>query len=90
MEITITIPEVLASKAKLSGLPPDVFIERLLDRLAAASAGRDSDRERLRGTLAADWEHYRTTGLHLDEDEVDGWLARLEDSENADPPALHI
>jgi hypothetical protein len=90
MEITITIPEVLASKAKSSGLPPDVYVERLLDKLAVASAGRDRDRERLRGTLADDWEHYRATGLHLDEDEVDGWLAQLECGENADPPALHI
>ena len=64
MEITITIPELLASQAL--------------------------DRERLRGELAADWESYQTTGLHLEEAEVDDWLARLEAGEVAELPALHV
>ena len=90
MEITITIPEALASKAQSSGMSAKAYVENLLDRVAAASAGQDRDRERLRRDLAADWEHYRATGLHLDGDEVDGWLARLEDGNCEEPPALHI
>ena len=89
MEITVHLPEALASKAKASGLPADVYVERLLDKLAAVSVDQDRDRQRLSGELAADWEHYQATGLHLDEQEVDGWLARLEEGHADDPPALH-
>jgi predicted transcriptional regulator len=90
MEITITIPEVLASQAGAIGLPTEVYVERLLVRIADAALARSQDRENLRRELMADWEHYQTTGLHLEEDEVDGWLAQLEAGENAEPPALHV
>jgi len=89
MEITITIPEALASKAKSSGVSPEAYVERLLDRFAAASVARSQEREQLRDELAADWEHFRATGLHLDEDEVDAWLAGLEEGRREEPPALH-
>jgi hypothetical protein len=90
MEITITVPDALVSKAKASGLSAETYIERLLDKVAAASADRDRERERLREDLAADWEHFHATGLHLDGDEVDAWLARIEDGHIDQPPALHI
>lgn len=89
MEITIHISEVLASQAASSGLPAEAYVERLLDRIAAASVARDESRDALRGELLADWEQYKTTGLHLDEEEVDTWLARLESGEDAEPPELH-
>ena len=88
MEITIDIPDALVARARSSGLSAEAYVERLLDRFAAASAGSES--ERLRQELAADWEHYSTTGLHLDGDEVDAWLARLEEGHDAEPPALHV
>jgi hypothetical protein len=90
MEITITVPDALVSKAKASGLSAEIYVERLLDKVAAASADRDRERERLRDNLAADWEHFRTAGLHLDGDEVDAWLARIEDGYLDEPPALHV
>jgi hypothetical protein len=40
--------------------------------------------------LEEDWEHYRSTGLHLDGDEVDVWLARLQAGEFFEPPELHV
>jgi hypothetical protein len=90
MEITISIPDELVSAAQLSGLPAEAYVERLLGKIAAASAARSRDREQLRAELAADWDHYQSTGLHLDEDEVDGWLARLQTGENVEPPPLHV
>ena len=90
MEITITIPEVLADQAGAIGLPPETYVERLLGKIADASLARSRDREDLSSELLADWEHYRSTGLHLDGDEVDTWLAQLEAGENAEPPALHV
>jgi len=89
MEVTITIPEALASKAKAGGLSPETYIEKLLDRVAAASADQARERERLREELSADWQHYLETGLHLDEDEVDAWLGALEEGKSEEPPALH-
>jgi predicted transcriptional regulator len=90
MEITITIPEVLATQAGAIGLPPEAYVERLLGKIASASLARSRDREDLSSELLADWEHYRSTGLHLDGDEVDAWLAQLEAGENVEPPALHV
>jgi hypothetical protein len=89
MEITISIPEELVSQAKSSGLAAEAYVEQLLRKIAADSAARSRGRERLRGELVEDWEHYMSTGLHLDEDEVDAWLERMEDGEDVEPPPLH-
>jgi hypothetical protein len=72
MEITISIPDELVSAAQSSGVPAEAYVERLLGKIAAASAARSRDREQLRAELESDWDHYQSTGLHLDEDEVDG------------------
>jgi hypothetical protein len=85
MEITVTIPEVLASNAKLIGVPPDVYVTRLLNQFAVASAGKGA----LARELRADWDDFKATDLHLDEDEVDNWLAQLEVGQFVEPPALH-
>lgn len=90
MEITITIPEKLASRAKSSGLSPDAYVERLLEKIASISAERNKVREQLRNDLLADWEHYQSTGLHLDDEEIETWLAGLEEGHQSDPPELHI
>jgi len=89
MEITITIPDVLASQAVAHRIPAETYVERLLGRIAAASEVPDRGRAVLRAELACDWEEYRKTGLHLDGGEVDGWLERLEAGESVEPPALH-
>jgi hypothetical protein len=90
MEITITIPEVLASQAQANGLPAEAYVERLLGKIADASLARSRNHEALRNELQADWEHYQTSGLHLDGDEVDAWFAELEAGKDAKLPALHI
>jgi hypothetical protein len=90
MEITIAIPELLASQAQAKGIPAEAYVEGILGKIADATLARSRDRERLRSELAADWEHYQTTGLHLEEAEVDGWLARLETGVDAELPALHV
>ncbi len=86
MEITITIPEELASRARSSGLAPDTYVERLLARIAAISAAQTNARDQLKDELLADWEHCQSTGLHLDEAEVDAWLAGLEQGHETDLP----
>ncbi|HKF48636.1 MAG TPA: hypothetical protein VKB38_14865 [Terracidiphilus sp.] len=48
------------------------------------------DVEKLRQELAADWEHFQSTGLHLDGDEVDAWMAAIERGQNPDLPELHV
>ena len=90
MEITITIPEVLASQALAKGLPTEAYVERLLGKIADATLARSRDREQLRSELLADWEHYQATGLHLEDTEVDLWLAQLETGADTELPALHI
>jgi hypothetical protein len=90
MEITVTIPEVLATQARGSGVSAEAYIERLLHRIALAAEERSRKQEALRNELLADWEHYQATGLHLEVDEVDGWLAQLAAGEDVEPPVLHV
>jgi len=51
---------------------------------------REEKREQyLRDGLAA-WEDYQATGLHLTEEEVDTWLAKLAAGEDAELPECHV
>jgi predicted transcriptional regulator len=51
---------------------------------------REERREQLRMEALASWEHYQTTGLHVTDEEMDEWLAKLEAGEDAPPPACHV
>jgi predicted transcriptional regulator len=46
-------------------------------------------RERFRRDAMSAWAEYQLTGLHATAEEVDAWLARLEASEDAEPPPCH-
>lgn len=50
---------------------------------------REEKREQFRQDALAALEDYETTGLHLTGDEVDEWLAKLEQGEQAEMPAWH-
>jgi predicted transcriptional regulator len=50
---------------------------------------REEQRERLRQDALAAWDHYQTTGLHVNAEEADSWLAKLEDGEGAKVPECH-
>jgi predicted transcriptional regulator len=51
---------------------------------------RQEKREQFRLDTLAAWEDYHTTGLHLTEEEVDDWLAKLESGEDAELPECHV
>ena len=36
------------------------------------------------------WQHYQDTGLHLTDDEVGDWIAKLEAGEAAELPECHV
>ena len=90
MEITVHLPDILAERAQSSGLAPDVYVERLLNTIADIAAQQGVQHNQLRDHLHADWEHYRTKGLHLNEEEVDSWLAGLEHGHDSGLPELHL
>jgi predicted transcriptional regulator len=46
-------------------------------------------RERFRQDTLASWAHYQETGLHATGEEVDAWLEKLINGEDAPPPACH-
>jgi len=50
---------------------------------------REERRETFRQDTLRAWEDYQRTGLHLSGEEVDAWLARLEEGEDADLPPSH-
>lgn len=71
IEITISIPDAVASQARAQGLSPEIYVERLLTRIAALADQRTESRAALRAGLEEDWAQFRKTGLHLNEEEVD-------------------
>ncbi len=50
---------------------------------------KEEQREAFHQDARRAWEGYRQDGLHLTAGEADAWLAKLEEGEDADPPACH-
>jgi len=50
---------------------------------------REEKREAFRQDGMRAWEEYQATGLHVTHDEADAWLAKLEEGQDAEPPACH-
>jgi predicted transcriptional regulator len=50
---------------------------------------REEKREGIRQDAMAAWDEYQLTGLHVTMNEADTWLAKLEDGQDAEPPASH-
>ncbi|MDR2031384.1 MAG: ribbon-helix-helix protein, CopG family [Azoarcus sp.] len=51
---------------------------------------REEKREEFREATLSAWQGYRETGLHLTEEEVDGWLAELAEGRDVEPPQCHV
>jgi predicted transcriptional regulator len=51
---------------------------------------REEKREGIRQDAMAAWDEYQLTGLHVTMNEADTWLAKLEDGQDAEPPASHV
>ena len=51
---------------------------------------RAEKREEFRAATLAAAEHYRTTGLHLTQQEAEEWMLRLEAGEDIPPPECHV
>ncbi|MCF3945649.1 ribbon-helix-helix protein, CopG family [Acidiphilium sp. AL] len=50
---------------------------------------REEQRETVKEDALRAWNDYRADGRHLTLDEADAWLAKLEASEDAEPPKCH-
>lgn len=51
---------------------------------------REEKREAFRQDGIRAWEEYQATGLHVSHDKADAWLAKLEQGQDAEPPACHV
>lgn len=51
---------------------------------------REEKREAFRQDGIRAWEEYQATGLHVSHDKADEWLAKLEQGQDAEPPACHV
>lgn len=51
---------------------------------------REEKRETFRQDSLNAWEEYRLTGQHVTAEEVDAWLAKLEQGHDVEPPACHV
>ncbi len=57
-------------------------VQQYLDREEKSAALRDAGHKA--------WAHYQATGLHLTEEEADGWLEALEAGGDVAPPKCHV
>jgi len=51
---------------------------------------REEKRQSFRQDAQAAWEDYQRTGLHLTNEEVGDWLAKIEEGEDAELPECHV
>jgi predicted transcriptional regulator len=51
---------------------------------------REEKREAFRQDTLKAWKDFRTTGLHVNADEADAWLAELEQGNDIEPPECHV
>ncbi|RZS58749.1 putative transcriptional regulator [Sphaerotilus mobilis] len=51
---------------------------------------REEKREAFRQDTLKAWEAYRATGQHVNAEEADAWMARLEQGDDVDPPPCHV
>lgn len=51
---------------------------------------REEKRKAFRQDGICAWKEYRATGLHVSHEEVDAWLANLEQGQDREIPACHV
>jgi len=51
---------------------------------------REEKREAFRQDGIKAWDEYEQTGVHATAEEVDEWLAKLEQGQDAEPPECHV
>lgn len=51
---------------------------------------REERREAFRQDTLKAWEAFRENGLHVTADEVDAWMAQLEQGNDVEPPFAHV
>jgi len=64
--------------------------EAIMHEAIGEYVSRAEKREQFRLDTLASWEHYKATGLHVTEEEMDEWMAKLEAGEDAPPPECHV
>jgi predicted transcriptional regulator len=67
----------------------NVGTERLAQEAIAEYLDRAERLEAVRQDTLAAWSEFEATGLYATDEEADAWLARLENGEDAEPPASH-
>jgi len=51
---------------------------------------REEKREQFRQDTLVAWDDYQRTGLHVTDEEMDDWMAKLEAGEGAAAPRCHV
>lgn len=51
---------------------------------------REEKQESYRQDGLRAWNEFQATGLHVTQDEADGWLAKLEAGQDTEPPTCHV
>ncbi len=78
--------EVVDRMAAEAGVTP----EQLAKEALKLHLQRYTDRLAFNAACERSLQHYRETGLHVTDDEIDAWLSALEaGNDNAEPPKCH-
>jgi predicted transcriptional regulator len=90
MVVAVRIDEEM--KARLDALAaqqkrtPSALMREAIEQYLDREAGRD----RFLQEALASWTHYKETGLHITEDELNKWLDTWGTDKEADPPQCHV
>jgi len=51
---------------------------------------REEKKEKLKEELSSAWREYQLTGLHVTHEEMQDWITKLTNGEDAEPPKCHV
>lgn len=87
--VAIKIDEDLKARLKRLAEARQRTSHWLMREAIVEYVAREEKREAFRQQALDAWETYRTTGLYVNAEEADRWLAELEQGNDIEPPACH-
>jgi len=70
-----------ARKQEITGMVKEA-IDEYIDR--------EERKEQFKQEALTTWQHYQETGLHLTQEEMNGWMDKIKNGEDAELPKCHV
>ena len=87
--VSIKIEPEIKERVKALAKARDRSPHWLMREAISQYVEREEQRAALRRDAEQAWAEYKRTGLHATHQEVDDWLAKLEQGQDVEPPQCH-